>query len=115
MAFKVKTLVRFEIDVDGKRVVFSGKAQKKPLEMLKAIISLGGKNIPEEQLEDMLWPDSDGDAAHNAFTTTLSRLRNILGRSETIQMIDGKTTLNPHLCWIDIWAFDHFASWICQL
>jgi DNA-binding SARP family transcriptional activator len=104
---KIKTLGRFEIYVEGEALVFSGKAQKKPMEMLKAIISLGGKDIPEEQLEDLLWPDSDGDAAHNAFTTTLSRLRNILGRSEAIQMSDGKVTLDPRLCWMDVWAFVH--------
>jgi hypothetical protein len=42
----------FRLLVDGKPVSFSGKVQKKSLEMLKCLVSLGGKEVRKEQLTD---------------------------------------------------------------
>ena len=47
---KIYTLGRFELSKDGKPLQFSGKVQKKPLLLLKAMIALGGKDIREERL-----------------------------------------------------------------
>jgi LuxR family maltose regulon positive regulatory protein len=44
---KIFTLGRFEPIKDGKLLQFSGKVQKKPLSMLKALIALGGKEVRE--------------------------------------------------------------------
>ena len=58
---KIYTLGRFEIIRDDEPLHFSGKEQKKPLELLKALIAFGGRDVPEERLTDALWPDADGD------------------------------------------------------
>ena len=99
---RIYTLERFEIIKDGKPLVFSGKAPKKPLEMLKTLIALGGKDISEEGLADALWPDADGDLAHQSFATTLKRLRELLGGKDAIRLSGGLVSINPAYCWVDV-------------
>jgi two-component SAPR family response regulator len=102
----IYTLGQFEIIKEGEPVKFTGKVQRRPLLLLKALITLGGKEVREEQLLDLLWPDSEGDAAHSAFTTTLSRLRHLLGHEKAIR-VHGKTaTLERRHCWVDAWVFE---------
>ena len=112
---KIRTLGRFELLKDGKPLQFSGKVQKKPLLMLKALIARGGKDVREEMLADWLWPDADGDQAHSAFTTTLSRLRHLIGNEKAIEVLEGKATLNPRYVWVDIWAFERVIDQIEDL
>lgn len=107
---RIRTLGGFELQVNDQRVTFPGKAQKKPLELLKALISLGGNDVPESDLNDALWPDSEGDSAHSAFTTTLSRLRQLLGNEKAVLIEDGKASLDPHFCWVDAWAFERMVE-----
>ncbi len=102
---KIFTLGRFSMVKDGKAIRFSGKAQQKPLELLKALIAFGGREIRTEQMEDTLWPDADGDFAHRAFKTTLHRLRKLLGASDALRLRDGRLTLEQKHCWVDVWAF----------
>ena len=109
---RIQTFGKFELLKDGKPVQFSGKVQKRPLLLLKALITLGGTKIREDQLEDILWPESDGDAAHNAFATTLARLRNLLGTEKAIELYEGKATFNPQYCWVDTWAFERLLGQI---
>ncbi|MBF0458332.1 MAG: hypothetical protein HQK99_10600 [Nitrospirae bacterium] len=102
---KIHTLGRFAIEIDGKPVKFTGKTQKKPLEMLKAVIALGGKDVGITQLSDALWPDADGDAAATSFRTTMHRLRKLLSADyEIILSSDSYISVNPDYCWIDVWV-----------
>ena len=91
----------FRIVVDGKPLEFSGKVQKKPLEMLTVIIGHGAKGVAEERICDELWPDAEGDRAHQSFTTTLKRLRQLLGHPEAIALKAGRVTLDPRYCRVD--------------
>jgi len=106
----VYTLGRLEILKKGEPLTFRRKAQKKPLSLLKALISLGGRQVTEEVLTELLWPDAEGDAAHAAFTTTLSRLRRLLGTRDAIEIQAGKASVNPRHLWIDTWAFEHVCD-----
>ncbi len=103
---KVYTLGKFEIIKNGDPVFFTGKVQQKPLEMLKALIALGGEGISEGQLTDALWPEAEGDAAHVSFNTTLHRLRKLIENEKTIQLREGRVTLDRKHCWVDVWAFE---------
>lgn len=103
---RINTLGRFEILKDGKPLRFSGKVQKKPLEMLKALIAFGGKEVPAEQIAEALWPDANGDAAYKAFGTTLIRLRELLGVKDAVHLSEGNVTLDQRYFWIDTWAFE---------
>ena len=55
----------------GRAARFRRKAQKKPLALLEALIALGGRQVSEEALTGLIWPDADGGAAHDVFRTTL--------------------------------------------
>lgn len=107
---RIYTLGRFEIVIDGKPVESQGKVQKKPLEMLKAIIAFGGRDVSEEQLTDALWPDADGDTAHKSFEVNLLRLRRLLGNDKVLRFRDGKVTLDTGFCWTDVLAFESIVK-----
>jgi two-component SAPR family response regulator len=103
---KIYTLGQFKLVRDGGPIRFSRKLQQKPLLLLKTLIALGSKDIPEEEVTDLLWTDADGDAAHRVFKMTLSRLRHLLGLGKAIRMQEGKATLDPFICWVDAWTFE---------
>ncbi len=107
---KIYALGRFELIIDGKPVTPSGKAQKKPLLLLKTLIALGGRDIREERLADILWPDADGDAGHNAIKTTVGRLRQMIGIDGAIQVHEGRVSLDGRYCWVDGWAFEQLCG-----
>jgi DNA-binding SARP family transcriptional activator len=102
---RIYTLGRFGVVRDGKRVTFSGKAQQKPLLLLKALIALGGRDVPREMLADALWPDADGDLALQSLSVNVRRLRKLLGDETAIQTSEGRITLSNRVCWVDCWAF----------
>jgi DNA-binding SARP family transcriptional activator len=114
-AIKIHTLGRFELERDGKTIQFKRKVQKMPLSMLKAIIAHGGKEVGEEQLIDDLWPDADGDMAHQSFKVTLHRLRQLIGSERAIHFSEGMVTLDPRYCWVDTWAFEYLSEKINTL
>jgi two-component SAPR family response regulator len=109
---KIYTFGQFNLLKNGEVIRFSEKIQRKPLLLLKVLISLGGKDVQEEEMTDLLWAEADGDAAHSAFTTTLSRLRQFLGFGKAIRMQEGKATLDPFICWVDVWAFERILEQI---
>lgn len=103
---KIYTLGKFSLDIDDKPLTFSRKTQKRPLGVLKAILSGGGSNVSVASVADFLWPDADGDMAMNALATNLHRLRKLLGKTDSVLLQNGILSLNPKLCWIDAKAFE---------
>ena len=103
---KVHTLGRFGVLIDGKPLQFSGKAQKKPLELLMALIAFGGRDVSEERLAEALWPDAEGDAAHKAFGVAVYRLRRLLKCDEAISVQRTQLSLDPRFAWVDAWALE---------
>jgi LuxR family transcriptional regulator, maltose regulon positive regulatory protein len=106
---KIHALGRFGLLMDERPVSFSGKIQKKPLEMLKVLLALGGDEIRNCQISDALWPDADGDMAGISLKTTLHRLRQLLG-NDAIRFQDGRISLDRRHCWTDFWAFERLIS-----
>lgn len=88
---------------------FTGKTQKKPLELLKALIAFGGRNVPEAKLQDALWPEAEGDSASQALATTLFRLRKLAG-DKLIERGEGRLTLSATVCWVDCWALERLFN-----
>lgn len=41
---------------------------------------------------------------------SIARLRKLLSVDDVIQWQDGKISLNPNLCWVDVWAFDKHSN-----
>jgi len=103
---KIFTLGRFEIVRDEKPLHYPVRAPRAPLALLKAIIAFGSAGVKEDQLVDALWPETDGDTAHQTFKTTLHRLRQLLGDERALQVREGRVTLDQQYCWVDAYAFE---------
>lgn len=106
----VRTLGRFEIEVDGVPLTFQGRAPRRSLALLKAIIACGSRDVPLESLVDHLWPDEEGDAARKAAEVALVRLRKLLGRADVIVVSDDRVSLEAGLVWVDADAFEVSAG-----
>jgi TolB-like protein/DNA-binding SARP family transcriptional activator len=101
---RVYCLGHFHIEwQDG--VAPSEPVQLKPLALLKLLIALGARHVPQDRLVDSLWPDSDGDAAQTAFTSTLYRLRRLLGQHAVI-LRNRQLSLDPARVWWDVQEFE---------
>lgn len=107
---RIYTLGTFRVERQGEAIRFAGKAQKRPLALLMALVALGGRDINANQLAERLWPDADGDAARAALGTALYRLRHLLDTDDAIVLADGKLTLDPQRIWVDRQAFEHLAE-----
>jgi len=103
---KVYTLGRFAVIRHDEPLGITGKAQKMPLALLKTLIALGGRAVPEATLSEALWPAAEVESAHSSFATTLSRLRRLLGDAQLLQVNDGRLSLDPNRCWVDAWSFE---------
>ena len=102
----IYTLGRFEIHLQGLPLKFSGKLQKKPLELLKSLIAHGAKRVSAAMLASELWPDADGASAMNSFNVALHRLRHLLGSERGVRKSDDEIFLDQELVWVDAWAFE---------
>lgn len=103
---KVYTLGRFEVSCNGAALAFGRKAPKRTIALLKALIALGGNDVPEARLADALWPDLDGDAAMECLAAALHRLRRLLGSNDAIVQRSGLLSVNRKHCFVDAWAFE---------
>lgn len=109
-AFRVSTLGNFHLLRHGEPFAASGKAQRRPLELLKVLIAYGGEGVSEERIADAMWPRIPGDSAHRSFTSTLHRLRKLLGEDKALVLHEGKLSLDRRWWWTDVWAFEAEAA-----
>jgi len=103
---RVRTLGGFEVEVDERPLEVGRKTPRKVLALLKALVAMGPREVPEQQLIDALWPDDEGDAGHKALSITVLRLRRLLGDNDLIRQQGGKLSIDPQRCWVDAWAFE---------
>ena len=106
----IYSLGRFSLLLNGKPAEFGRKVPQRPLELLKAIVAHGGREISAANLMTALWPEVDGDTAQRSFDTTLHRLRKILGDSRVLVMKEGKLSLDGRYCWVDVWSFERLLG-----
>jgi len=112
---RVRTLGQFRLLRNNAPVTFTGKAQRRPLDLLRVLIACGAREVPVERITEALWPRIDGDSAHRSFTTTLHRLRKLLGEDHALHLSEGKLTLDGRHVWTDAWAFEQTTARIEQL
>ena len=112
---KIYTLGRFEIIRDDEPMRFSGRVQQKPLELLKAIVALGGREVTDIKLIELLWPETDGDKAAQSLKFTLHALRKLLGEEMVIHLKEGRLTLNHAHCIVDVWQLQRLLGKIDAL
>jgi hypothetical protein len=107
---RIRTLGGFNVEVGGKPLAFGRKLPKRQLALLQCLIALGGSDVSEHRLADVLWPDADGDEAHARLTLTLHRLRQLLGDHDSIKVQGGKVSLDARRTWVDAFAFEALLS-----
>ena len=108
--FRAQTFGGFRLHGHDEPEAASGKAQRRPLELLKALIAYGGAQVSESRLTDALWPRVDGDSAHRSFTSALHRLRKLLGEDRAVLLHEGRLTLDRRYFWVDAWEFEELAA-----
>jgi len=101
---RIYALGLFRVELDGHDFE-KAKGQNKPLELLQVLIALGRTDVKTDRIAEILWSDADGDAAVSAFTTTLSRLRKLIGE-EMIIVRGGRVSLDERRCWLDVRALE---------
>lgn len=100
---RIYTLGRFLMVKEGEEIKTGRKKSNKPIEVLKLIIALGGKQVSVNSIAETLWPELYGDAAYHACATALTRLRKIIG-VDAIESNEGRLTLDPRYVWVDTWS-----------
>ena len=106
---KIYTLGQFRVMTDD-QTISETKVQRKPLALLQVVIALGGTEVKVDRVAEILWTDAEGDAAISAFTTTVSRLRKLIGE-EAIVVKGGRVSLDERRCWLDVRALERELGW----
>jgi len=101
-SIQIKTLGEFKITIEGEELKQSRKTKKKPIELLKFILASQIEWVKQADIQDQLWPDSEGDASAQALYTTLHRLRKLLGDNQVIERRDGRLRLIKNNIVLDI-------------
>ncbi len=86
----------------GKRYRPTHKAQDKPLELLKLLVTcqaLGRAAADKTWIAERLWPEAAAENARKSLDMTVSRLRRLLGDDDTIVANEGRLQLSPELVW----------------
>lgn len=107
--FRISTFGDVRIEREGtpsSPLNFGGK----PMELLKALIAFGGRDVPERRICDALWPDADRHSAHKAFAINLHRLRKFFGCDDAFELKQKQLSLDARYCWVDVWAFERLTS-----
>jgi len=107
---RVRALNGFELTRDGEPMHFTGKTQQRPLDLLKLVVALGGKDVDAESIMAALWPDAEGSAAKNSFDSAMFRLRKLLDVDDAIAVTSGSVSLNRAIVWTDVEALTASAA-----
>lgn len=81
------------------------KFRRQSLQVLKAIIALGGNHVSLELLYDSLWPAS---TIADPFARLYSLVNDINQRVQSRNLLDlqdKSVSINARICWLDTWVF----------
>ena len=106
---RIRALGPLRIELNDVPLAMAGKAPRKPLELLKALVT-SKHGLEAVTAMDLLWPELEGDAARNAFDIAAHRLRKLLECNEAILATQGTLTLNPALIWVDVFELTRLAD-----
>ena len=107
---RIHALGGLRIVVNGQPLVFGARAQRKPLDLVKAVVANGPAPVDGAVVLDALWPDAEGAAARASFDMTVMRLRKMLGRDDALVLDAGRIGFDSAIVWVDAHAFATGAS-----
>lgn len=113
-AVRILTFGRLTVIIAGEELDTDSAAHRRPLELLMAILAQGGREVTKAQLSDWLWPETEADKASHALDNLLHRLRKLLGK-ESLLINAGRITLNPDICWVDLWALEKLRETVNEI
>jgi LuxR family maltose regulon positive regulatory protein len=102
----VNALGCFEVLIQGEPLRFMFKAPRKPLDLLKGLLTAGGGSVGQHTLCEALWPDLDSWSASRALNTAVFRLRKLLGDKSSIRVDCGQLRLDSQYSRVDAWDFE---------
>jgi LuxR family maltose regulon positive regulatory protein len=103
---QLRLLGGFELQTLAAPQRSTGKAPRKPLEILKVLAVQPAGEMSAAGLAALLWPDAEGDAALESLEVTLRRLRKLLGSDHAVRLHEGTVALNESICRVDTLAFE---------
>jgi LuxR family transcriptional regulator, maltose regulon positive regulatory protein len=102
---RIRAFGTLDVQIDGAPLPRGRKAPKRLLELLKAIVALGGRDVPLHRLADAMFPDQDADVAEDSLRVSLQRLRKLLGADTRVVLREGRVSLAEQAVWVDALAF----------
>ncbi|ATQ75968.1 hypothetical protein CR152_16570 [Massilia violaceinigra] len=109
----VRTLGKFELTLHGAPVVATGKAQQRPLALLRSLVAAGEGGKAQAALVAQLWGSTD--VAKSALNVTVHRLRKLLLSDEAVVVSGGRTHLAEARVWTDVCALADLCASIAGL
>jgi len=107
---RVYSLGRFEIVVDERVLRIEGKAQHKPLELLKILVTEGERGQSAGKSIDQVWRSrADGDG-QKSLESTIHRLRTLLGHDSAVRVTDCNVALDARKVWVDAWWLERVLA-----
>ena len=91
---RIDVLKPFRIFKQGSALAFAGKAQQKPLELLKYLACTRDLMAETSTVASALWPDAEESAARKSLEVTVSRLRKLLEDDSLVIVKEGKVALD---------------------
>lgn len=105
VSIKLYTLGRFEITLDDKPIKFQRKAQRRPLELLKALVAHGESGISVLALVSALWPAGEKGGL-GALDVAIYRLRKLLTVPDAVVVSGQHVSINGDRVWVDVWELE---------
>lgn len=102
----IRCLGGLDFSIGGAPLSFGRKAPRRLLALIIHLVAAGPATISASRLADCFWPDSDGDAALNALSTALHRVRRLLGDPCAVSTTAGNVSLNARAVAVDAWRFE---------
>ena len=111
---KIESLSGFHVYLWDEPLIFDGKSQKKPMEMLMLLVALGDPLKPNkgariDEIIDELWPSTEAKDPKGSFDVNVHRLRKLLQVDEAIVISEGRLKLNRDFVWCDAHVFESMA------
>ncbi len=111
------------VDIQGKSIDVQAWKKPKMYQLLLFIVAAGGRHIARHEVCDAIWPDQDAGQASQNLEFILRSLRQVfqphlpacLKANQLIQFQQGKISLNPSYCNMDIWKLDEAMKQAKQL
>lgn len=83
-------------------------------ELLKVIVALGGRHVPQTKIAAAMWPCADRQEACERFEAALPELQSWLTGTAVLRVESDMISLDERHCWIDTWALDRCFTKISE-